>query len=71
MEFPGHEKAIGILSKAETELKAFGYKVAFVKSVSKEECLPAYSNTHFSLRVTAEKWEHESLGAEIPENAQS
>jgi hypothetical protein len=60
MDFPGHEKAIDILSKAEDELSALGYKVNFVKSCSQEECLPAYSNTHFALKFTASKWEHET-----------
>jgi hypothetical protein len=71
MDFPGHEEAIGILSRAETELKELGYQVEFMKSSSKEECLPAYSNTHFSLKLTARKTEFDSSSfpAEVREDA--
>jgi hypothetical protein len=70
MDFPGHEEAIGILTRAATELSNLGYEVAFVKSFSKEECLPVYSNKHFSLKITAGKWEKDSLAVKIPEDAQ-
>jgi hypothetical protein len=70
MDFPGHEEAIAILSKAEGELSALGYKVVFTKSFTKEETLPAYSNARFALKLTAAKWEHKSLGAENSKNAQ-
>jgi hypothetical protein len=69
MEFPGHEKAIDILSKAENELTALGYQVEFVKSFSKEELLPAYSNMHFVLKLVAGKWEYPPRGLERPKDA--
>jgi hypothetical protein len=63
VEFPRHGDAIAILSKAESELVALGYGVEFVKSFSKEECLPAYSNARIVLKLTAGMLEPESLGA--------
>jgi hypothetical protein len=71
LDFPGHEEAIAILSKAEGELSALGYRVAFVKSYSKEESLLAYANEHFSLRLTAGKWKYpdDSLSAKVSEHA--
>jgi hypothetical protein len=69
MDFPGHEEAIGILSGAEAELTALGYKVDFVKSFSKEENLPAYSDTHFVLKLIAGKWEYPPKDSETPKDA--
>jgi hypothetical protein len=67
MKFPGHEQAIEILSRAEKELTALGYEVDFTKLFTKEENLPAYSNTHFSLKLTAGKWEYPPRGLETRE----
>jgi hypothetical protein len=58
LDFPGHEEAIGILSRAEIELSKLGYRVEFTKSYSKEESLPAYANEHFALTLKAGKWKY-------------
>ena len=62
VSFPGHEKAIEILEKAQKELEALRYEVEFTKTLTTEELLPVYSNTHFwmKLAVTRPYWKKPS-----------
>jgi hypothetical protein len=68
IDFPGHEEAIGILSKAVDELSKLGYTVEFVKRFCKEECLPAPSFASISLKLSAIK-EGDLLASKILKDA--